>query len=48
MNEDSNIARNREDGTNDIVLGDSQVRDLRIELSTIRKVRARKRSYMLS
>ena len=38
-----NIVRDREDGTNDIVLGDSQFRDLGIELSNIRKVRGRKR-----
>ena len=39
MDEESNIVRHREAGTNDIVLGDSQVRDLGIELSNIRKVR---------
>ena len=43
MDEESNIVRHREDGTNDIVLGDSQVRDLGIEFSNIRRVRARKR-----
>ena len=41
-----NIVRDREDGTNDIVLGDSQFRDLGIELSNIRKVRGRKRVVM--
>ena len=35
MDEEGNIARHREDGANDIVLGDSQVRDLGIELSNI-------------
>ena len=43
MDEESNIAKHREDGTNYIVLGDSQVRYLGIELSNIRKVRDRKR-----
>ena len=43
MDEGSNIVRDREDGTSDIVLGDSQVRDLGIEFSNIGKVRARKR-----
>ena len=37
MDEESNIVREREDGTNDIVLGDSSLaRDLGIELSNIR------------
>ena len=42
IDEESNIVRNREDGTNDIVLGDSPSRNLEIELSNIGKVRARK------
>ena len=42
MDEESNIARHKEDGTNNIVLGDSQVKDLGIELSNIRKFRAGK------
>ena len=37
---------NQMDGSNDKVLGDSQVRDLGIELSNIGKVRARKRLVM--
>ena len=35
MDEESNIVKDREDGTNDIVLGDTQFRDLRTELSNI-------------
>ena len=46
MDEESNIVRHREEGTDDIVLGDSQVRDLRIEFSNIRKFRTRKRIGM--
>ena len=46
MDEESNLARQWGDGTNDIVLGGSQVRDLGIDLSNIRKVRARKRVVM--
>ena len=46
IDEKSNIVRDKEDGTNDIVLGDSQVRDLGIGLSNIGKVRARKRLVM--
>ena len=46
MGEESNIVRDREDGRNYIVLGDSQVRDLGIELSNIGKVRARRRLVM--
>ena len=42
MDEESSIVRQREDGTNDVVLGDSKVRDLGIELSNIRRVRARR------
>ena len=44
--EESNIVRDREDGTNDTVLGDSQVRDLGIELLNIGKVSTRKRLVM--
>ena len=43
---ESNIVRHREDGTNDIVLRDSRFRDLRIELSNIRKFRTSKRVVM--
>ena len=46
MDEESNIVREREDGTNDIVLGDYQVKDLGIELSNIIKFRGRKRAVM--
>ena len=46
IDEESNIVRDREHGTNNIVLGDSQVRDLGIELSNIGKVRVRKRLVM--
>ena len=46
MDDESNIVKHREDGTNEIVLGDSQVRDLGIGLSNIGKVRARKRLVM--
>ena len=35
MEEENNIVRDREDGTNYIVLRNSQVRDLGIELSNI-------------
>ena len=35
MGEESHIVRHREDGTNNIVLRYSQVKDLGIELSTI-------------
>ena len=44
MDEESNIVRDREDGSNDIILVDSQVRDLGIELSNRGKVRARKKN----
>ena len=43
MDEESNIVRHKEDRTNDIVLGVSLVKDLGIELSSIRKFRTRKR-----
>ena len=46
MDEENNISRHREDGTNDITLGDSQVRDLGTELSNIRIFRTRKRVVM--
>ena len=46
MDDESNIVRDREDWTNYVVLGDSQVRDLGIEFSNIRKYRARKRIVM--
>ena len=42
MNEESNIIRDKENKTNEIVLEDSQVKDLGIELLNIGKVRARK------
>ena len=42
MDEESNIVGDREDGSNDIVLEDSQVKDLRIDLPNIGKVRTRK------
>ena len=35
MEEENNILRDREDGTNGIVLGDSQVCDLGVELPNI-------------
>ena len=43
MDEESNIVRHKEDRTNDIVLGVSLVKDLGMELSSIRKFRTRKR-----
>ena len=43
MDEKNNIVRDRENWTNYIVLGDSQVGDLATGLSNIGKVRARKR-----
>ena len=46
MDEETNIVRHRKDETNNIVLGDSQVRDLGIELSNIRKIGTRKRVVM--
>ena len=46
--EENNIVRDREEEMKDIVLGDSQVRDLGIELSNIGKVKARKRLVVLS
>ena len=46
MDEENIIVRHREDGTNDKVLEDSQIRDLGIELSNIRKFRTRKRIEM--
>ena len=46
MDKESNIVRDKEDRSNDIVLEDSQVLDLGIELSNIGKVRARKRLVM--
>ena len=46
MDEESNIISYKKDGTNDKVLGDSQVKDLGIELSNIRKFRTRKRVLM--
>ena len=46
MDEESNIVRDREDGTNDVVFGDFQDRNLGIELSNIRKFGARKRVVM--
>ena len=48
MDEESNIVRYKEDVTNDIVLGDSQVRDLGIEFSNMRKLRTKKNSDVLS
>ena len=39
MNEESNPVRHREDETNDIVLGGSQVKDLGIEHLNTRKFR---------
>ena len=42
MNEESNIIRDKENKTNEIVLENSQVKDLGIELLNIGKVRARK------
>ena len=47
MDEESNIVRYREDGSDDIVSEDSQVRDLGIELSNIEKIRARKRLLVM-
>ena len=44
----ANTARHREGGTNNIVLGDSQVRNLGTELSNIRKVRLKESSFVLS
>ena len=44
MDEESNM--HMEEGANDIVLGDSWVRDLGIEPSNIRKLRTRKRVVM--
>ena len=46
IQEEKNIVRHRECGTKDIVLGDSQVTNLEIELSNIRKFRARMRVDM--
>ena len=46
MDEESNIVRKREAGTNDVVLGDSQYLNLATELSDIRKFRTRKRVVM--
>ena len=46
MDEKSNIFRYREDGANYMVLRDSQVRDLGIEVLNIRKFRIRKRVVM--
>ena len=48
MDEQSNIVRHRVNGANDIVLGDSHVGDLGIELSNIRKFKTRERSDVLS
>ena len=39
MNEESNIIRDKENKTNEIVLENSQVKDLGIELLNIGKVR---------
>ena len=46
MDDNSNIVRYKEDGTNYIVLRDSKVRDFRIELLNIRKFRIRKRGLI--
>ena len=43
MDEESNIIKDREVGKNYAVLGDSQIRDLGIKLSNIRKFRTRKK-----
>ena len=43
INEDSNIVKYRDDGGNDIGLGDLQVRDLGIELLSIRKFNTKKK-----
>ena len=47
MDEVSNLVRHREDGTNDVVLWDSQIMALGIELSNIRKFRTRKSSDVI-
>ena len=41
MDEESNIVKHREDETHYIDLEDSQIKDLEIELSNIRKFRIR-------
>ena len=46
MGKESHIVRHREDGTNDIVLRDSQVRDMGIELWSITAFMTRKRAVM--
>ena len=46
MEEENNIVRDREDGKNDIVLGDFQIRDLGIEVWNIGKIRTGKRLVM--
>ena len=43
IDEEINIVRHREDEANDMVLGDSQVTDLGIELSNIRQFSTRKK-----